>query len=330
MDEARRAALARSALVALVRQHRSHHLGGTDPEVSDLPVGAAATCGRSAFVLVDDGAERALGPVLLWTERAGADHVELWARTGAEDLARRAAFFDRPPLVHRVDGRELIWARPGPRPALPAAPAEAAAFAAVLREAGATVVDDHGVIAGEWEGLEVARVVVAGEEAWLEVGVGQADRELDQVLHGEHSTVQRIRRVVAVVRAHRTAGAAPHPLNRLARERWLRSRLLAQPSLVGAATLAPVAPLRPRRGLVQGLPAPAAGEDPDGRPVVAVASVGVDADLVPEAADLRDRHDPSARLVIAVPPRDRIPPVERLAGRLRGDSVVVGVDPPWS
>lgn len=283
------------------------------------------------MVLVDDPQpERALGPSLLWVDRAGASEVEVWATSGAEHLARRAAFFRDPPAVSRVEGVELVPAEPGPRRTTPEVVPEAAPFIALLREAGTEVVDDHGVVVGEYEGLEVARVVAVGGEAWLEVGVGQADREFEGAFHGQESSVQRIRRVLDVVRGHRAPGAALHPLNRLGRERWLRSRLVADPSLVGARSLEPAPPLRPRTGLTQTLPAPAVGVDGDGTPLVAVVSVGIDLDLVPEAADLRDRHDPDARLVVVLPPRDRIPPVERLVARLRGDNEIRTVTPPWS
>jgi hypothetical protein len=329
VDDAQRSALRRGALMALVRQHRPEHLGSAGGDVVDVTFGAAVACGDRAFALVEADPERALGPALLWAERAGAAHVELWARAGASDLARRAAYFDDPPAVWAVSGRDLVAVEPGERRPSPDVPPEARRFAALLHEAGVTVVDDHGVLVGEYAGLEVARVLAVGGEAWLEVGVGQADREYDEAFHGATSSVQRIRRVVDVVRQHRYPGAGHHPLNRLGLERWLRAHLLDHPELVGARSLAPQAPLRPRLGLNHSLPAPAVGTDAEGRAVVAVASVGVDLDLVPEAADLRDRHDPAARLVIVVPPRDRVGPVERLVARVAGDVEVRGVTPPW-
>lgn len=329
MDDAQRSALVRSALQALVRDHRSEHVGSAELDVSDVGFGAAVALGERAVVTVEADPDRALGPALLWAERAGARHLEVWARVGAADLARRATYFIDPPEVWQLSGRDLTPATPGPRRALPELPEEARRFAALLHEAGVTVVDDHGVLVGEHAGLEVARVLAVGGEAWLEVGVGQADREFDEAFHGATSSVQRIRRVVDVVRQHRRPGAPHHPLGRLGRERWLRAHLVEHPELVGARALAPLAPLRPRQGLTQALPAPAVGTDLEGRPLVVVASVGVDLDLVPEAADLRDRHDPDARLVLAVPPRDRVPPVERLAARLAGDVELRGVTPPW-
>jgi hypothetical protein len=293
--------------------------------------GAAVASGGWAALLIDDPEpERTLGPALLWAEQAGADEIELWARTGAGDLARRAAYFATPPVVSHVQGTELAPAGPEPRRPLPQAPPEVSSFVALLREAGTTVVDDHGVVVGEFEGLEVARVVALGGEAWLEVGVGQADRQFEGAFHGSQSSVQRIRRVVDVVRQIRATDAALHPLNRLGRERWLRARLVAEPSLVGAVELTAAPPLRPRQGLRQHLPAPAVGVDAEGRAMVVVASVGIDLDLVPEAADLRDRHDPVARLVIAVPPRDRIPLIERLAARLRVPAELWSISPPWA
>lgn len=283
-----------------------------------------------AAVLIDSSPERSVGPALLWAERGGATEVELWVQSGAGEVARRAALFDDPPAVWRLDGRQLLPVEPAPRRLPPPHGDEVEPFLSLLREAGTTVVDDHGVLVGEYEGLEVARVVAVAGEAWLEVGVGEVDRQFEGAFHGQQSSVQRIRRVVEVVREHRGPGAPLHPLNRLGRERWLRAHLVAQPGLVGAADLRPAPPLRPRQGLTEALPAPAVGTDLEGRPVVVVASVGVDLDLVPEAADLRDRHDPDARLIVALPPRDRIPPVERLVARLRGDNEIRLVEPPWS
>ena len=329
MDDTRRAALRRGALQALVRANRPE-LAAAEPEIADLGFGPAMAHSGHAVVLVESDPERALGPALLWSERAGADRLELWARSGAGQLARRAGYFRRPPEVWEVAGTELVPAPAVPVRRPPDLDPDALTFAAVLREAGALVVDDHGVLVGELDGLEVARAQAVGGEAWLEVGVGQADREFDQAFHGTVSSVQRIRRVMDVVRQHRRAGAPHHPLNQLARERWLRAHVVAHPDLVGARELAPAPPLRPRAGLTQALPAPAVGVDLEGHPVVIVISVGVDLDLVPEAADLRDRSDPAAGLVIVVPERDRIPPLERLVARLERDAHLVGVVPPWA
>ena len=56
--------------------------------------------------------------------------------------------------------------------------------------------------------------------------------------------------------------------------------------------------------------------------------VGIDLDLVPEAADYRHRHDPDARLVIAVPGRD-LGPGTALTGLVAG-AEAVEAEAPWS
>ena len=71
-------------------------------------------------------------------------------------------------------------------------------------------------------------------------------------------------------------------------ERWLRSRLVAEPALVGAREL--VAGRRRRcPGSASRSPRrrPPSGSTPTERPVVVVASTGIDLDLVPAAADAR-------------------------------------------
>ena len=59
----------------------------------------------------------------------------------------------------------------------------------------------------------------------VEVGVGGPDREAFRIIHGDLPTVIALADVVSTVAGHRTAGAPPHPLNRLAQERLLRWRL---------------------------------------------------------------------------------------------------------
>ena len=60
-----------------------------------------------------------------------------------------------------------------------------------------------------------------------------------------------------------------------------------------------------------------------------VCSVGVDADLVPATADLMLRERPD-RVVVVLPPRDVLSPVERAVARLAVPAVVVGVDGTWT
>ena len=101
----------------------------------------------------------------------------------------------------------------------------------------------------------------------------------------------------ATVEPHRRPGRRPHPLNRLARRALAARRgWSAEPGLVGAAELEPVAGPRPAAGVKDSAPAVAASASTTpGEPVVVVGSVGIDLDLVPAAADLRLAHDPEAR-----------------------------------
>src|SRR5439155_26041274 len=94
-----------------------------------------------------------------------------------------------------------------------------------------------------------------------------------------------------------------HPLKLLAVSRWLRSRILHDPSLVGADHLAPLAPTVEAPDLRTLWSAPAAGIDTEGRPLVVVCSTGVGLDLVPAAADARFAEGPKAhaRRALTVP-----------------------------
>ena len=95
------------------------------------------------------------------------------------------------------------------------------------------------MLAGEVRGLEVCRVV--DDEALgttrLEVGVGAHDREAFQMLHGDVPAVESLARIVDVVASHRRVDAPRHPLNRLAAERFIRWRVVEDPSLIGLRSL---------------------------------------------------------------------------------------------
>jgi hypothetical protein len=192
------------------------------------------------------------------------------------------------------------------------------------------------VLVGEVRGLEVCRVV---DDPYLgttrlEVGVGVHDREAFAMLHGDVPAAEGLARIVEVVEQHRRPGAAPHPLNRLGRERLIRSQVIADPSLVGVASLAVAPPPVPRANIKDPVPCVAAGTDADGRPVVVVCSSGVDLDLVPFAADARATHEGAhpgvggrgSRLVIVTPSRDRLRVVDEIAARLRQPATFVSFD----
>jgi hypothetical protein len=263
--------------------------------------------------------------------------VHVLASSGAADLARRASHL-RPSdpwpqiRVWQVVGSEVSPAEPQP-PAAPAGiPDHHLPWAAVISEAGARPVNDRGVLVAEVAGLEVGRVVDGPTGPTIDVGVGQADRELNLLVHGAGDPGAELRRVVAAVAEYRSP-RSHHPLSRLARERWLRSWLLDDPSRIDGAELEPLPPLRPRSGLLAAEPVAAAGRLRSGRSLVVVAMVGIDLDLVPEAADHRASHcaeagDPDARLVIVVPERDH-GPATALA-YLVDDIDVIAVEPPWA
>jgi hypothetical protein len=347
VDAERRAALAGAKLAALV----ADRWGPGERERGSI--GATATlvepgAGRTGWVLPGDAGVRALGAALAWAGKHDVEALHLMADTAADArvLARQAALFATPTLsVWTVEGRSLVAAEPAPVVAPAAAPAPPE-LVDLLIDAGLEIVVEGGMVRGEVNGLEVARIVhgetTSGEPIdapRLEVGVGKADRELTATVHGELPAVEQLARVVEIVRRHRRPGAPRHPLNQLVAERWLRAVLCREPGLIGLRSLRPAEGSRPRANLSERDVAVAAGEAPDGAPVVVACAVGVALDLVPAAADARATLDarraaggpvpePSS-LVLAVPERDDHPAVRQLAARLRTPATVVAVPGDW-
>lgn len=336
LSDERRAALRGAKLAALV----AGRWGPADRESHTLGTAVALTGpGSTAWVLADDAPERTLGPALVWADRARVDELHVLVDgpgDAAATVARQSGLFAPPtPQVWLVAGTTLAPVAAAPPASQPDAPAPPE-LVDLLIDAGLEVVAEGGLVHGEVNGLEVARIVhgatTAGvpiAEPQLEVGVGKADRELTAMVHGELAPVDQLARVVGIVREHRRPGAPRHPLNQLVPERWLRAVLCRNPGIVGLAALRPATGVRPRTNLTERDVAIAAGTAADGTSVVAACSVGIALDLVPGAADAREAIDPSARLLLAVPERDDHPGTRRLAARLRTRAEVVPVPGDW-
>lgn len=326
VDDARLAALNSAKLNALV----TSLTGGPCDQV--VQPGLSLTCGLVGdrlFALADRLAD--LGPILAWADGKGRGPVTIFAEDAdgtAGHLARRASLLSIDIAVLRIAGADAVTADPRPLPDPPDLGEELWLAAAVMVDAGARVVDDHGRLTGEVLGLEVARVEPpgAGQEIEVRVGVGRADRELQGHVLGHVDDVERLRRSVRLVRTHRRAGVALHPLNRLSRPRWLRSVLLDDPAMLDVVDLDPLPPLWSGDELLD--TEPSAAYSPSDR-VVAVCSAGFDFDLLPQAVDYRFRADPGASLVLVVPERDR-EMVERRVTGAAGDLAVRAVDTPWA
>ncbi|HVE45257.1 MAG TPA: hypothetical protein VNA57_00725 [Acidimicrobiales bacterium] len=301
--------------------------GADGTDAGTFPGGAVLRRGSTGWVLAEERPERALGGALVWAARSHIEqlHVLAEGEEAAGVLARRAAAFRRPPQVWTISGRTVTPAVPAP-PLSEEPPTDAhLAFAAMFAAAGAEAVVEHGVLVAEVLGLEVGRVI----DGRLDVGVGKHDREAQRLVHVDRPPEEALRAAVAAVREVRRAGAPVHEMNRLAHERWLRSVVMASPQMVGAASLAPLPEPVSRQGLRMAAPAPAAGLDADGRPLVVVCSTGIDVDLVPTAADARLGHDPTARLVIVVPEADDHPVTRDLAAQLADPAEVVAITGDW-
>ena len=302
---------------------------------ADFPGGAALVSSVAAWVLLDVDPLASLGPALVWASRRGSASLHVIVDGDASVVARRAALFADPPSVWTVTGTSLVPAAPAAPPEHPP-PSPAPELAGLLVDADLEVVVEEGIVRGEVLGLEVARIVHGTTTAGtpvdgpvLEVGVGEADREMTALVHAGLPPVDQLARVIEIVRRHRRPDAPRHPLNQLAAERWLRARLVAQPDRVGLASLRPAPPAVPRPNLRDPAVAMAIGTDAEGADVVVACSVGVRLDLVPAAADARAALSPDARLLLVLPARDAHPVTQALAARLAQPAELVPVADDW-
>ena len=290
-------------------------------------------------MLIDGRADRSLGAALVWAVRRSATHLHVIAEHDTGLLARRATAFSLPITVWFADGRTLLPAIAEPLPTRLAVPEEHEALRSMIVEAGATPNAEHGVLFGEVRGLEVCRVVASPTTGFLgevsdlaradddgvrlEVGVGAADREAFQMLHGEIPTVAALADIVSTVQAHRSTGSPQHPLNRLGIERFLRWQAEESPVLVGCTELTPAEPPVPRPNLKDPVPCVARGVRTDGTLARVVFSSGVDLDALPYVADVQAMG--GEPVVLVLPARDLLPIVSKVAGLLEHPVTVVGL-----
>ena len=322
---ARRRRLNGVKLRALVRDHLAIDAVAEPDEF--LP-GAALVHDGAAWVLLDEHPATRLGAALVWTLRRGASPLHIVAEAATGVLARRAGAFATDVAVWHAEGRTLLPAVAEPFATVQPVPEHHDAFRDTIVAGGAEPVIEHGVLIGEVRGLEVCRVVDDPhlDTTRLEVGVGAHDREAFQMLHGDVPTVESLARVVASVSEHRRVEAPQHPLNRLAAERFLRWRVIDDPSLVGMEVVVPASPPVRRANLKDPVPCVAVGTDAAGARSVIVCSVGVDLDLVPFAADARLAIGEELDLRIVLPARGLVRATEQLATALARPATFVTLD----
>lgn len=333
LDPERRYALRSAKLRALAIGDGGLLADGVDVEGDHL------FDGKRLWILASETApETALGVALLRADRHWSD--ELVSTTVCVDdasvagvLARRATMLEPRPKVCCIDGSELVLAEPAeistPLDALP--PPEG--FDDLCRGVGVEPLLEHGTWRGEILGLEVVRVAedvesAADESPAVMVGVGRFDQEAGAMMRGGRSDSEALAAAADLVRAHRRPGAGAHPLATLARERWLRCDLCSDPQLIGLTDLMPVDPADERSNLRDPSPAPALGRGADGEQVLAVCSVGVDTRLIGAICELALRESPD-RVLIVLPKRDVLEVLERVAGRFRIPTSIVGVLGSW-
>lgn len=326
LDPSQSQALHRARLHALVRTQFGH-----EPDTltaGDFPGGAMLGSDTDTYVLLTDNALAGCGAALARTSPEQTLHL-LAESADAALLSRISSGLDPAPIVWEINGTTLAEATPATIHADLAIP-PASPLVEVLHEVGCEVIVDGDAVIGEILGLEVARIGVderTGEPA-LRVGVGAYDQEAFATINPDMAAGDGLRAVVDEIRSFRRADAAPHPANRLVRERWIRSILIADPGQIGLRRLAPVAGVEPRVGLKESAPAGALGTDADGDVVLVVCSTGVDFSVIPVAAEaaVRFRAD---RVVVVVPERDQYPALLRAVTRLKPPSSIHTAPVPW-
>ena len=292
-------------------------IGSTDPHVAPRMV-----------VCLAETAAAVLGKALAARSDRSGEALHVLCAVDAGIVARRAEEFDVEIHVWEIRDSGLLPAEPRAHERPAEIDKSMMGLLAEIVAMGADPVVEHGSLIGEVRGLEIMRGHGGAESVELRVGVGDFDQEMFAMMHGARPSLDVVAEVVATVAEHRRHGAEPHPLNRIAPERWLRSVLIENPSRIGLDRLVAVEPPVPRTSIKEIVPAVAIGRR-EGSDVVVVISSGIDLELVPFAADARLRTDRDADLLVVVPQRDAHRITVELAGSLHRPAEIVTVADDW-
>lgn len=296
---------------------------------------AVSRDGNRAAVLIEEGTAADLGAAFLWAARSEVEHVNIFVDSNADLIARMASYFAAPSTVWSVLGAIATPATPAAFNPAPTTPNVDPELLDILAQAGCEVVLEHGVYRGEIHGLEIARLVqwpteTGGDgEYHLEVGVGRFDRDATAAVHADTSPRELLESTVELIRRHRQGGALGHPIQYLARSRWLRSELIREPDRIGLAHLDVADMTSEATGIKDDHPCAALGITADGAPALVVCSTGVDVSLAARAGDTRAFHDPALELHIAVPERDATTVTHTLATLLSEPATVHPIPVDW-
>lgn len=323
LSQEQRAGLWQAKLRSLARDHFDR----IDGVAHAVPWGAAIETDGVWTALLEVAPERSFGQALVIAARHNATSLDLIVEENPGAVARRASLFDPSPVVWSIQGKSLTLAEP--ETPTPIEPADLEPhIRSLLALDDVDIIVEHGAIIGECLGLEVARVTGAGAEQRLDVGVGAYDQGAFAVINPGMTPVESLAEVVAQVLTHRRDSALTHPINRLVRERWVRSVLLADPTLIGLVQLEVVEPMQQRTGIKDIAAASALGKTATGELVLVACTVGIDLDAVPAAVDLAERHQ-AVRIMIVLPDRDRHAVVQAVAAQSRRAIEFVTAPEPW-
>ncbi len=297
----------------------------------DEDSGASLVDDTAFFLLSDSGTD--LGKALFWAKRHSVKALHAFAPSScAGDYARKASYFAALPFTVTIwafNATDVSVAQSCaivPPPTLPQAMWDLA-----LPHASdeVSVIQSYDRLILDYKGLEIGRVITHEGELHLDVGVGQADRELQLMLNPKRPIAESVAAVVeAVAKVRNSDVVASHPLARINRQGWLRSHLAANPQRIGMTDPVILSTMSPRDTVLTDLPAAMTMTSLDGQPHMVVCSVGASLDVVANAADYRHWHAPKSKLLIVSPKKDSYFIASWLTDALPGCHTI-GVDTPW-
>ena len=198
----------------------------------------------------------------------------------------------------------------------------------LLEHNNCRIVFEHGKVKAEVRGLEVAEVVLdQNGENQIQVGVGIYDQEAHKIINSNEAIETTLLRAIEDILKFRHKESRPHPLNRVARSKWLIHEFINSYKHFGFNEIQYVASPNLPMNISHGLPASAIGKR-DSKEIIVTAFAGADLEAVPTAAQLLEAYSADEIWLIHTA-IDTYPAIQRQATHLRVPVSFIEVEAPW-
>ena len=198
----------------------------------------------------------------------------------------------------------------------------------ILERTHCDVLTEHGIVKAYVKGLEVAQVLEdENKVGHLQVGVGIYDQEAHKLIDPTTQVEMKLQKIIDEILKYRNKNSIPHPLNRVARAKWLIYELAQAHEDYGLENFQVIPSPIGSKKISENFPAFATARA-GAKFILSVSYVGADLNAVPAAAQLLSATS-ADEIWFFHPPMDNHKAIQRQAEHLQVPAKFIPINEPW-